>query len=60
MKKKQKQYNQIKIKEKNGQRNVSIVSSFNFNIDKCVVMHYGTNNPRAEYKMGDINLKKPS
>jgi hypothetical protein len=29
-----------------------------FNVEKCVVMHYGSNNPKAEYKMGDLVLKE--
>ena len=29
-----------------------------FNVEKCVVMHYGSNNPKAEYKMGDLVLNE--
>jgi ribonucleases P/MRP protein subunit RPP40 len=29
-----------------------------FNIDKCVVMHFGHNNKQAEYKMGNTKLRK--
>ncbi len=29
-----------------------------FNTDKCLIMHYGTNNPETEYELNGLKLKK--
>ena len=31
-----------------------------FNLQKCVVMHYGSNNPRYPYEMGSTTLSEGS